>query len=406
MVLAVARSIPLLEISAWRESTVILEAVLFTLFLLSGFTLVHTYFLYPITLQLWTRFVSDRGAATSDDRPSVALIIAAYNEEEVIAEKIENSLQLEYPENELNIVVFSDASDDQTDEIVEEYEDQGVSLVRIEGRVGKTECQNRVADLLDEDILVFSDANSMYEPDAISELVSRFTPEVGCVVGELRYRESSDVEGESFYWKYESQIKRLESEFYSLITGNGSIYAVRTSSYVPQPSHRISDFTEPLSIIRNGERVKYAPGAIAWEDTGSSTGEELDRRIRIVTRSWNSMAEFTDLLNPLRDAKVAYQLISHKIIRWLSPVLLVIVLVTNVGLVLSSPSIYYEVPLLGQFVFYVLATGGWIAERIDAEGPLFTHVPYYFIQANYGLFQGFLNFLTGTNIVVWETTDR
>ena len=171
----------------------ILEAVLLTLFLLSGFALAHTYFLYPITLQLWTRFVSYRGAAPSEDRPSVALIIAAYNEEEVIAEKIENSLQLEYPEDELDIVVFSDASDDRTDEIVEEYEDQGVSLVRIEGRVGKTECQNRVADLVDEDILVFSDANSMYEPDAISELVSRFVPEVGCVVGELRYREAIRV---------------------------------------------------------------------------------------------------------------------------------------------------------------------------------------------------------------------
>lgn len=406
MVLAVARSIPLLEISAWRESTVILEAVLFTLFLLSGFALVHTYFLYPITLQLWTRFVSDRGAAKSDDRPSVALIIAAYNEEEVIAEKIENSLQLEYPENKLNIVVFSDASADRTDEIVKEYDDQGVSLVRIEGRVGKTECQNRVADLVDEDILVFSDANSMYEPDAISELVSRFTPKVGCVVGELRYQESSDVEGESVYWRYESWIKRLESRFYSLVTGNGSIYAVKSDSYVPQPTDAISDFTEPLSIIRNGEQVVYAPSAVAWENTEPSTTNELRRRVRIVTRSWNSIVRFFDLLGPLRNIRIAYQLWSHKVLRWVSPLLLFVFFITNIGLVLLFPFIILELLLVGQLLFYLFATVGWISDRSDIDDPIVTHVPFYFVQANYGMAIGFLNFIRGYTIVNWETSDR
>lgn len=368
--------------------------------------LVHVYFLYPLSLRLLNPILAGSYEERTDPLPSVALIIAAYNEEDVIREKIENSLRLEYPSDLLNIIVFSDASSDRTDEIVTEYEDDGVSLIRIEGRVGKTECQNRVADQVDEEILVFSDANSMYEPDAIRELVRGFVPGVGCVVGELRYRDSSDVEGESFYWRYESWIKRLESEFHSLVTGNGSIYAVRASSYVPQSPDRISDFTEPLSIIRNGERVTYAPGAVAWEDTGTSTSEELARRIRIVTRSWNSVAAYTDLLNPFRDARIAYQLVSHKIVRWLSPVLLVVTLGANVGLVLSGTSIYYEAALLGQLAFYALAVVGWFAERFDVEDPLFTHVPYYFVQANYGMFRGFVNFLAGSNIVVWETTER
>ncbi|WP_199241417.1 glycosyltransferase family 2 protein [Halorubrum sp. ARQ200] len=404
--LAVVQSIPLLGICERGDLTVILEAVLSTLFLLSGLALAHTYFLYPITLQLWTRFVSDRGAATSEDRPSVALIIAAYNEEEVIAEKIENSLQLEYPENELDIVVFSDASDDRTDEIVEEYEEQGVSLIQIEGRVGKTECQNRVADLVEEDILVFSDANSMYEPDAISELVSRFAPGVGCVVGELRYREASDVGGESVYWRYESWIKRLESRFYSLVTGNGSIYAVKVDSYVPQPADAISDFTEPLSILRNGERVVYAPGAVAWEETESSTADELQRRVRIVTRSWNSIVRFRDLLEPLRNTRIAYQLWSHKMLRWLSPVLLFGVLVANVGLVLVMPLVIFELLLAGQLLFYLFATVGWVTDRLDIEDPILTHVPFYFLQANYGMILGFVEFMRGNNIVTWETSDR
>lgn len=406
MVLAVVRSIPLLEISEWRDSTVILEAVLFTLFLLSGFALAHTYFLYPITLQLWTRFVSDREAAASEDRPSVALIIAAYNEEEVIAEKIENSLQLEYPENELNIVVFSDASDDQTDEIVKKYEDQGISLVRIEGRVGKTECQNRIADFVDEDILVFSDANSMYESDAIIELVSKFTPTVGCVVGELRYQEGSSVEGESIYWQYESWIKRLESRFYSLVTGNGSIYAVKANSYVPQPVDAISDFTEPLSIVQDGERVVYASSAVAWEETEASTADELQRRVRIVTRSWNSIVRFGELLNPLRNTQFAYQLWSHKIFRWLSPCLLVGVLTTNFVLVFTVPSLFFELILAGQLSFYLLATIGWFIDQLALEDPFITHIPFYFVQANYGMLLGLIRFLRGNNIVTWETSNR
>ncbi|WP_202593951.1 glycosyltransferase family 2 protein [Halorubrum halophilum] len=406
MVLAAVRSILLQGVREWRGLAVILEVVLIVMFLLSGFALVHTYFLYPITLQLWTRFVSDRRALTSGDRPSVALIIAAYNEEEVIAEKIENSLQLEYPKNELNIVVFSDASDDRTDEIVEGYEDEGVSLVRIEGRVGKTECQNRVADLVDEEILVFSDANSMYEPDAISELVSRFTSEVGCVVGELQYQKSSDVEGESVYWRYESWIKRLESRFYSLVTGNGSIYAVKADSYVPQPADAISDFTEPLSIVRNGGRVVYAPGAVAWEETESSTADELQRRVRIVTRSWNSIVRFRDLLSPFRNTRFAYQLWSHKVIRWLSPMFLFGVLVANIGLVLLAPFAVFEVMLAGQLLFYLFATAGWAADRFGIEDSIATHVPFYFLQANYGLFLGFVDFIRGNNIVTWETSDR
>ncbi|MFY4816467.1 glycosyltransferase, partial [Haloarcula sp. AONF1] len=330
---------------------------------MSGFALGHTYFLYPITLQLWTRFVSDREAVTNEDRPSVALIIAAYNEEEIIAEKIENSLQLEYSEEDLNIVVFSDASDDRTDEIVKRYEDQGVSLVRIEGRVGKTECQNRVADLVDEDILVFSDANSMYEPDAISELVSRFSPRVGCVVGELQYQESSDVEGESVYWRYESWIKRLESQFCSLITGNGSIYAVKADSYVPQPIDAISDFTEPLSIVRNGERVVYASGAVAREETESSTADELQRRVRIITRSWNSIVRFRDLLDPFRNTRIAYQLWSHTVLRWLSPALLFGVFAANVGLVLLMPLLFFELLLAVQLLFYLFAAIGLGTDR-------------------------------------------
>lgn len=382
------------------------EILLTCIFIGSGIALIHTYFLYPITLHFLTWLNSGPTIKQTDKLPTVALIIAAYNEEEVIEKKIQNSLHLKYPDDLLNIIVFSDASDDNTDEIVKRYKDKGVSLIRIEGRVGKTECQNRVVDIVDEDILVFSDANSMYDPDAISELVSGFGPNVGCVVGELRYRESGEVRGESVYWRYESWIKRLESQFYSLVTGNGSIYAVRSKSYVPQPPDTISDFTEPLSIVQNGERVGYRPHAVAWEETENSSSKELQRRIRIVTRSWNSIIRFKDLLTPFQTPRFAYQLWSHKILRWLSPIFIISILLANMTITFIIGSTIYEITLIGQLLFYSLAAVGWIADKLDIDDPTVTHVPFYFLQANYGLLQGLLNFLRGKTIIVWETSTR
>jgi cellulose synthase/poly-beta-1,6-N-acetylglucosamine synthase-like glycosyltransferase len=386
----------------------LVELTLLALFLLSGISLFHSYLVYPLTLKIWTQLngINREQSTHNYKKPSVALIIAAYNEEDIIKKKIENSFQLEYPQNKINIIVFSDASDDNTDKIVEQHEDNRVSLMRIEGRVGKTACQNRVAEFVDEEILVFSDANSMYNQDAISELVSKFSKGVDCVVGELRYRESSDVEGESVYWQYESYIKRLESQFYSLVTGNGSIYAVKANSYVPQPRDAISDFTEPLSIVRSGGRVVYVPSAIAREETETSSDAELRRRVRIVTRSWNSIVRFRDLLNPLTNAKFAYQLLSHKVLRWLSPIFLLGVFVSSIGLAISTSSIIFEIILSVQLLFYSLAIIGLFADQYNLDDPVLTHVPFYFVQANYGMLLGLIKFIKSENIVVWDTSTR
>lgn len=384
------------------------ELTLLALFLLSSISLFHSYLVYPLTLKIWTQLngINSEQSTYNYKKPSVALIIAAYNEEDIIKKKIENSLQLEYPQNKINIIVFSDASDDNTDKIVEQYEDDRVSLMRIEGRVGKTACQNRVAEFVHEEILVFSDANSMYKQDAISELVSKFSKGVDCVVGELRYKESSDVEGESVYWQYESYIKRLESQFYSLVTGNGSIYAVKAKSYVPQPRDAISDFTEPLSIVRSGGRVVYVPSAIAREETETSSDAELRRRVRIVTRSWNSIVRFRDLLNPLTNAKFTYQLLSHKVLRWLSPIFLVGVFVSSIGLATSTGSIIFEIILSVQLLFYSLVIIGLFADQYNLDDPVLTHVPFYFVQANYGMLLGLIKFIRSENIVVWDTSTR
>lgn len=371
-------------------------------FWLAIISLLQTFVLYPVELLLWT-FISPSEEGTTKKQPSVTLVIAAYNEEDVIEEKIKNSLKLTY--SELDIVVFSDASDDRTDEIVRSFTDEGVELQRIEGRVGKTACQNRVVETLSTDFVVFSDANSMYDSDAIERLVKQFEDGVGCVVGELRY-EGGNVEGESFYWRYEQLLKRLESAFHTLVTGNGAIYAVRAESYVPLPNDAISDFAEPLAIVRNGETVKYAPNAVAREYTGESVESELTRRVRIVTRSWHTFLTNRDLANPIRYPQFSFQVLSHKVLRWLAPILLVVAFVTNALLVVASSSPAYDWLLVGQVLFYALAIVGAVALKLGFDVPVVFHVPHYFVAANYGMFRGLLEFLRHGTVVTWETTDR
>lgn len=382
------------------------KIIILALFLISIGSMIHTYFTYALSLVLLSRNSSDEESQTYVTTPSVALVIAAYNEEEIIAEKIENSIDLDYPRDKLEIIVFSDASGDRTDDIVRSYADQGVRLERIEGRVGKTQCQNQVAETVNADIIVFSDANSMYESSAISNLVQEFSEGVGCVVGELRYRQANGTEGESVYWRYEQLIKKLESKVGSLVTGNGSIYAVQNESYVPLASETISDFAEPLAIVSNGETVKYAPDAVAWEDTGSSTQTELSRRIRITTRCWNTLVDYLHLLNPIDYSLFSYQLLSHKLLRWLSPIFLILICITNLLLVALYSRKAYRYILSLQTAFYSAAVVGWLFDRAGKSAPTILHVPYYFIVANYGMLAGLWNFLKGKNVVTWETTDR
>ena len=379
----------------------LLKGVLFV----SAFSLLHTYFLYPLALAVVARLIGTRQWEVPSELPTVSLIIAAYNEEEIIAEKIENSLMLEYPSEKLNIVVFSDASSDKTDEIVESFPQEQIQLIRVEGRVGKTECQNIVAEQVESEILVFSDANSMYELNTIKELVRGFEPDVGCVVGELRYGESG-VEGESAYWRYERLIKKFESALGSTVTGNGSIYAVRSSVYAPLPRDAISDFAEPLALIENGYRVAYAPTAVAREHAGSSVDSELSRRVRITTRSWNTLSNHCGLLNPLRYPLFAFKLLSHKVLRWLSPVFLFVALASSVALAVLTTGPLYLLFVGFQSVFYLCAFIGAIGDRVGCRVPLVFHIPYYFIISNYGMGRGLVNFLYGRNLITWETADR
>jgi cellulose synthase/poly-beta-1,6-N-acetylglucosamine synthase-like glycosyltransferase len=227
------------------------------IFILSTFLLFYIYFGYPIVLVIFSVFSKDKKPSLNEKyRPKVSLIIAAYNEERVIEKKIKNSLALDYPKDKLEIIIFSDSSVDKTDEIVKQYKDSGIKLYRIEGRRGKTFCQNEVVKLAEGEILIFSDANSMYQTDVIKNMIPYFSNDnIGCVVGELRYenkktdKKSKHVEGENIYWKYDKILKMLESKISSVVTANGSIYSIRKSVYVPLEANMNSDFIEVLRMI-------------------------------------------------------------------------------------------------------------------------------------------------------------
>lgn len=379
------------------------------LVVLVGSTLLiaHTFVLYPALLYVVSKFVpEERTRAADAELPTVTLIIAAYNEEGVIAEKIENSLALDYPREKLDIVVFSDASSDATDDIVRSYADEGIELRRIEGRVGKTECQNRVAAEADGDILVFSDANSVYEPDAIRKLVGRFDDDVGCVIGELRLTESDEeVAGESVYWKYTRFLKRVETRIGSVVKGNGAIYAVSREDYVPLPADSMSDFAEPLAIRERGRVVKYAPDAVAHEQTVGSMAAERSRKIRITTRSWHTLWQHLELLDPLRYGLYSVQLFTDTVLWWSMPVLFFAVFASAALLAYLTGHVAFLTLVAGYVLFALFGATGWYLSRkkVAVPGPL--HLPHYFLSINYSLLVGGWNFLQGRNIVTWETTN-
>lgn len=374
-------------------------------------SLCYVYLGYSLLLALWPRTFLRRQAleVRSSAEPPVTLVIAAYNEEAVIRRKIKNSIELNYPKDKLEIIVFSDASSDRTDEIVKSYEGERFKLLRIAGRKGKTYCQNKAVEAARGEIVVFSDANSLYEPGAIRALVQGFVdPTVGCVSGELRYRSAeSGVGGEGFYWRYEQLIKRLESRAATLVGANGAIYAVRRDAYIPLRSDAISDFVEPLLLASRGYRVVHERRAVAREETAGSVREEFRRRERIVSRAVHCILRYPglkSLLNPLRNGMLSIQLLSHRVLRWLSGLLMLILLSLNVAL--AGEGILYMALLAAQILFYAASFLGMVLDLTGCRSIRPLHVPYYFCVSCLAMLMGVVKGAVGRAPVVWEHGRR
>jgi cellulose synthase/poly-beta-1,6-N-acetylglucosamine synthase-like glycosyltransferase len=361
---------------------------------------------YPLLLTALSIF-AQRPRTMRDDEPTVTLIIAAHNEEKVIKEKLDNSLSLDYPEKKLEIIVASDGSTDMTDDIVSSFADRGV-ILHAYNRMGKTGIQNGSVEKAHGEILVFSDANAMYKKDAIRKLVRNFADEaVGCVSGQLIYRRRGDCaagESEGCYWKYEKYLKEKESALSSLLGVNGSIYAVRKEDYVCIDNSLISDFVEPLEIVRRGKRVVYEPEAVSEEEPSVSYDKELRRKIRSLTRSIRGLLHMKSLMNPFKHGIFAVQLFVHKACRYLVPFFLA----TSAAclLILTGSPLYFALFCLMVMSLALAAVGRLFAD-IAPGNKVFkvVNLIYYYFLVNYAVTLAWVNVMRGSEITVW-TTDR
>ena len=372
----------------------------------SAFLVFYTYLLYPAFLWLLTFWRQPAALDGAAQQPRVSLILAAYNEVGVIADKLKNALGLAFPAEKLEIIAVSDCSEDGTDEAILAFGDRGVLFHRMERRGGKTAAQNAAVKLASGEILVFSDANSIFATDALSHLLRPFAnPKVGAVCGELRYRNPGDEgagKGEGLYWRYERFLKRRESLLSSTLGANGGIYAVRRALFDELDEEIISDFIMPVRVWRKGFKVVYAPEAVAVETTGATFRDEFRRRQRIVARSWYGLWSEVGVLNPLRHGFFAWQMVSHKVMRWMVPVFLAVALIANL---LLFEDLFFRYLLYAQVAFYGMAVAGSIDTRFLGRAFPF-YLPAYFCATNLGALFGLWSFVSGRRISTWKPVER
>ena len=287
------------------------------------FIAIYPYFIYPVTACLVGRLRS-RQVLAKPWSGSVAVVIAAHNESRTIAAALKNKLRQRVEGISLKVIVVSDASTDNTDAVVEQIAkaDPRVTLIRQERRRGKTAALNAAFESVWSDVIVFSDANSIYEEDAIEKLVRNFSdPSVGYVTGEMSYSLPGPDPislGAQRYMTYENRLRQCENKVGSIVGVDGGIDAVRTSLFVPMRDDQLPDFALPLDVIRRGYRVVFEPGAKSVEEDLTSVSDELNMRVRVITRAWWTLIEYVDLINPFRYGWFAWQLFSHKWLRYLS----------------------------------------------------------------------------------------
>jgi cellulose synthase/poly-beta-1,6-N-acetylglucosamine synthase-like glycosyltransferase len=379
-------------------------------FWLSLFAILYAYVGYPAALWLMTRVApgrARRAARLAAPLPSVTLIVSAFNEETVIGAKIANSLALDYPRELFEIVVVSDGSSDRTCEIVSGYSDAGVILRHYEGRIGKTACLNRAVPLASGEIVVFSDANSTYAGDALRTLVTPFEDlEVGFVTGWTRYGSSGDssvADALGIYSRLELLTKELESRLHSCIGADGAIFAIRKSLYLPLRDYDINDLVIPLSINQHGYRGVLEPRAVCFEtDAGSAKGE-FRRQVRIASRSIRALMNYRRLLNPFAFGVLSFELLSHKLCKFLVPIVLLALLASS--LLLAEHGRVYMAALAVQGAFY-LAAGS--AALMSNAGPLAraAGTARTFVVINAAIALAWIKYLQGETFTTWAPTKR
>lgn len=368
------------------------------LFALSVALLTYIYVGYPILVWLLA-LVFGRKPAHAAITPHVSLLIPAYNEQAHIESRLRNSLALDYPKRQLDIVVASDGSTDGTNSIVAQYRNQGVELIAMPENIGKSAMLSHVVPKLSGEIVVFTDASSELQPDALRELVAVFADRrVGCASGLYRLKKAGDLraEGEGLYWRYETFIKRQESRLHSILGAHGAFYAIRRTLFQPLEETSINDdYLIPMRIVAQGWRAVYVPSAVAWEREMASLEGEFARRRRIAAGNCQQMVELAALLHP-KYGWVAFTFFSHKVLRTLAPLFLIAVLASTLWL--SQP--WLSMAVAAQALLYGSACLGFFLQKRGVHLRWFSP-PMYFCLGNLAMLAGFIKFFFDRKQVAW-----
>ena len=389
-------------------------------FWICAFLVFYTYLGYGMLLWLLVRLKrivrgkAERKALPTDEAelPEVTFMICAYNEQDVVDMKMENTLQLDYPHDKLHIMWVTDGSTDQTNERLARYAD--VEVVFSPERRGKTAALNHGISMVRSEITMMTDANTIVNREAVREIVRCFQdPRVACVAGEkrvmARHEGQAAAEGEGLYWKYESALKRMDSELYSAMgaAAAGELNAIRTRFYEPMPETALlDDFVMSMRMVDQGYKIAYTSDAYAMEYGSADLTEESKRKRRIAAGGLQSVWWLRQMMNPFRRPVVAFQFVSHRVLRWtITPIALLALIPLNVALVFLKAGTVYTVIWILQVLFYLAALASWMLEKQGRKNKLL-YVPYYFLFMNLNVFRGMKYLSTHKTSGAWEKAKR
>ena len=342
---------------------------------------------------------------TGDGLPTVTIVVAAHQEVEVIGDKLGNFLDLDYPEDRLDMVVVSDESTDGTDTVIEKFDSSRVTLLRQVPRQGKSAALGLALGQVDSDVVVFTDANVLFDAQAVRYLVRPFTdPDVSLVTGTVRLvdRKVGYAQSEGAYYRYEHFLQREEARFWSVVGADGALYAARRERIAPPPPNAvIDDFVLSLETVKRGGRIVYEPDAEAFEDAAASIGEEFRRKMRVAVGAFQSIRNGWGVPS-LAAPRLLFCYLIHKVLRWLAPWMLLVLLVSNA--ILAVGSLTWQALLAGQLMFYAAAMAGLVWPSFRSLRPV--AVPMYFLLMNAAFAAGFLLAVAGRGNVRWKPTSR
>jgi len=368
------------------------------------FTFLYIYFGYPFFVWL-IGAIKNQKVKKEDYLPRVSIIISAHNEEKNIEDTLKNKLSLNYPKEMLEILVISDCSSDQTDNLVKKFEEQGVKLLRQEPRLGKTAALNMAVPVAKCEIIIFSDANSIYEPNAIKKLIRNFNdPAVGYVTGKMIYTNQDGTivgDGCSTYMRYENFLRKIETKIGSIVGVDGAIDAIRKELYHPMNSDQLPDFVLPLKVVEQGYRVVYEPEAIVKEPTLKTSKDEYKMRVRVSLRALWALIDMKPLLNFKKYTIFSWELLSHKWLRYLSFLFLIGIYISNLFLFLLSQNQFYKIFFIFQNLTYIL---GILASILEKQGKKveWLYLPFFFALIHLSSAHALLKLILGQKQVIWE----